>query len=157
MTEYALPMAVLIGLAINKTLEHPTHPASRVSWIVASMFYLLPMADQLRERLHDVGEQGLRRGRGDRGASDQQGRGDGKTHHDDWQSLYVPRAPYNHLRCTASSQLPSCSSPRSLQCRVRRAATSFRFVSLWMKLRESSKPRSCQPFAPWKTVASASA
>ena len=44
-----IPLAVLIGLAVARTLERPKSVASRLTWITAAMLYLLPMLDLIRE------------------------------------------------------------------------------------------------------------
>ena len=44
-----IPMAVLIGLTINRMLELRHTIASRLSWLVASMLFVLPTVDLLRD------------------------------------------------------------------------------------------------------------
>ena len=44
-----IPLAVLIGLAIARTLETRHSAASRLSWLAASMLFVLPASDLLRD------------------------------------------------------------------------------------------------------------
>ena len=44
-----IPLAVLIGLTVARTLERPKSAVSRLAWITAAMLYLLPMLDLIRE------------------------------------------------------------------------------------------------------------
>ena len=44
-----IPLTILIGLAIARTLERPRSAASRLTWITAAMLYMLPMLDLLRD------------------------------------------------------------------------------------------------------------
>ena len=58
-----IPMAVLIGLMINRTLETRHSVASRLAWLVAAMLFALPTADLLRNDgiVHLVGSFTMKR------------------------------------------------------------------------------------------------
>ncbi len=44
-----VPLSVLVGLAVARTIEERHSPASRLAWIVAAMLFLLPTLDILAE------------------------------------------------------------------------------------------------------------
>jgi 4-amino-4-deoxy-L-arabinose transferase-like glycosyltransferase len=49
LTPILVPVAVMIGLAISRSLDERETPASRLTWIVATMLFLLPTLDLIQD------------------------------------------------------------------------------------------------------------